>query len=198
MLSTCALHSFWLGSPAAGTSADSGHHSHRWTVYVRGLQDDDLSYIIASVTFGLHSSFAEPTRVCVQPPYEVTETGWGEFAIAITIAFRHPSLPPVHMQHLLRLFPPPTQQPSTARPVMSEQYDELVFDSPSRDVYALVRSGPTQRFASHPFSAWWTTEDVARQESEQLHMLVAVSEKVQERLRRERHRLWKAEHGVRG
>ena len=37
------------------------------------------------VTFGLHPSFAQPLRVCSSPPFEVTETGWGEFDITIAV-----------------------------------------------------------------------------------------------------------------
>ena len=47
----------------------------------------DISYFIEKVEFKLHESFASPVRVYRQPPYEVTETGWGEFAVGITIWF---------------------------------------------------------------------------------------------------------------
>ena len=184
---------FWLGKQPATEPAT---HSHRWTVFVRGLDNDDLSYLIANVTFTLHSSFASPVRIISTPPYEVTETGWGEFAIAIAIHFHHPSLPPVQLSHLLKLFPPPTTPPTTKRPVMSECYDELVFVQPAPDVYEALMSGPVQRFADHPFSAWWTTKEFAREESVQLMKLVEVSEVVKERVRRERHRLWKVEQEI--
>lgn len=35
--------------------------------------------------FQLHNSFENPTRVVEEPPFELTETGWGEFEIGITI-----------------------------------------------------------------------------------------------------------------
>jgi len=79
-------------------------HSHRWTVYLRGVGGEDLTHVIskalsklvspaaqltrlpgAQVTFALHPSFAPPTRTLSEPPYEVTETGWGEFEIGITV-----------------------------------------------------------------------------------------------------------------
>lgn len=37
------------------------------------------------VVFTLHSSFANPTRELVEPPYEVTEHGWGEFEIVVEV-----------------------------------------------------------------------------------------------------------------
>ena len=184
---------FWLGKQPA---SDTATHSHRWTVFVRGLDNDDLSYLIANVTFTLHSSFTNPVRTITQPPYEVTETGWGEFAIAIAIHFHHPSLAPVQLSHLLKLFPPPTIQPTTKKPVMAEVYDELVFHQPTIDVYQLLMSGPVQRFADHPFSAWWTTKEFAREENVQLVKLVEVNEVVKERVKRERHRLWKVEQEI--
>jgi transcription initiation factor IIF auxiliary subunit len=36
--------------------------THRWTVYVRGVNNEDLSYFISHVVFKLHWSFAEPDR----------------------------------------------------------------------------------------------------------------------------------------
>lgn len=37
-------------------------HTHKWTVYVRGINNEDISYFIKSVTFRLHESFAQPNR----------------------------------------------------------------------------------------------------------------------------------------
>jgi transcription initiation factor IIF auxiliary subunit len=44
-----------------GKSAEE-QHSHKWTVYVRGLDNEDMSYFIKRVQFQLHSSFKEPVR----------------------------------------------------------------------------------------------------------------------------------------
>jgi len=79
---------------------------------------------------------------------------------------------------------------------MSEVYDELVFHQPSIDVYGVLQSGPVQRFADHPFSMWWTTKEFAREENVQLLKLVEVNEIVKERVKRERHRLWKVEQEI--
>ena len=73
---------YWLGKKA------DEYHSHEWTVFVRGQNNIDLQEVVESVTFQLHPSFAEPKRVLTEPPYEVTETGWGEFEIGIEIKFR--------------------------------------------------------------------------------------------------------------
>lgn len=88
-------------------------------------------------------------------PYEVTESGWGEFAIGITITFKDESgLDPVHLSHMLKLFPPPGQQASTKKPVMSEAYDEFVFVNPSKEWWDVLQSGPTRKVDNHPLINW--------------------------------------------
>ena len=66
-------------------------HSPLPKVYVRGMECEDLSYFIRKVVFQLHPSFANPVRVVDRPPFEVTETGWGEFEVAIRIYFQDQS-----------------------------------------------------------------------------------------------------------
>ena len=165
-------------------------------MFLRGLENEELSYFIASVTFGLHSSFAQPNRVISTPPYEVTETGWGEFVINITVAFHDAALSPVSLSHLLKLFPPPGIQPTLRKPVMSETYDELVFVHPERSVYERLMSGPVSRFDGHPFSAWWTTKEFAKEENAQILRLAGALEQVRERVVKERHRLWRVEQDI--
>lgn len=64
-------------------------HTHRWTLYVRSPdQAFDLSRAISKVVFQLHPSFPQPTRELNEPPFEVTETGWGEFEASIRIVWK--------------------------------------------------------------------------------------------------------------
>lgn len=78
---------------------------------MRGVNNEDLSYLFKKVVFYLHSSFQNPVRCTFymnkieiyQPPYEIQELGWGEFEIMIEIHFNHPNLPPVQIPHMLRL-----------------------------------------------------------------------------------------------
>ena len=66
--------------------------SHKWCVYIRSpLQQNkenslpkDLSFI-EKVVFALHPSFPRPTRVVTSPPFEVIESGWGEFVIGVQV-----------------------------------------------------------------------------------------------------------------
>ena len=63
--------------------------SHKWTVYVRGATNEDLGVVVKRVIFQLHPSFNNPMRVIDSPPFELTECGWGEFEIAISLFFHN-------------------------------------------------------------------------------------------------------------
>jgi YEATS domain-containing protein 4 len=79
---------FYLGKRAENKNE---YQSHQWTLYLRGLNNEDLSTCIQKVVFQLHPSFAQPIREYTHPPYEVTEKGWGEFEAQIRIYWKDPS-----------------------------------------------------------------------------------------------------------
>eukprot|EP00668_Euglena_longa_P031284 GGOE01040459.1.p1 GENE.GGOE01040459.1~~GGOE01040459.1.p1 ORF type:complete len:264 (-),score=97.81 GGOE01040459.1:248-1006(-) len=134
--------------------------THKWTVYVRGPQNEDLSYFIRRVQFDLHPSFEESTKLVDNPPFEVTETGWGEFEIKIKIFFHEVSEErPLELTHYLKLHSTPfPQSTSTAHggsmrpsllaqnvqkrvPVVAEKYDEVLFVEPVEAFYELLMKG---------------------------------------------------------
>lgn len=82
-------------------------HSHRWTIFVRDpTEAGDPSYFIKKVVFKLHDTYTNPSRTIEAPPFEVTETGWGEFEIAIRIFLAPVSgEKPLQIYHHLRLHP---------------------------------------------------------------------------------------------
>ncbi|KAK2978307.1 hypothetical protein RJ640_017158 [Escallonia rubra] len=129
---------FWLGKKA------SEYQSHKWTVYVRGATNEDLSAVVKRAVFQLHSSFNNPTRVLEAPPFELSEAGWGEFEIAITLHFHSDvSDKPLHLYHHLKLYPEEEAGPmSTKKPVVVESYDEIVFTEPSEGFFARVQNHP--------------------------------------------------------
>ena len=141
---------FWLGRKA------DEFHTHRWNIFVRGVESEDLTYCIKKVVFNLHPSFTNPTRVFEEPPFEVSETGWGEFEVSIRIHFHDPSEQPVDLQHMLKLYPPGTQQPSTKKPVRAELYDELVFHEPTEAFHRRLTTGPVKQLPQHPLQAYYT------------------------------------------
>ena len=101
-----------------------------------------------------------------KPPYEVSETGWGEFEVQIKIHFTDPQERPVTLYHVLKLFHTPgsTTTGSAAaglppgaaaaapgdgstttsavvqgkKTVVSECYDEIVFQEPTQYIHALL------------------------------------------------------------
>jgi YEATS domain-containing protein 4 len=123
--------------------------THEWTLFLRGpnqLDDHLNSLVISKVVFQLHASFAQPTRELTEPPYEVTERGWGEFEAQIRIHWKDPSEQTTIVNHTIKLYPqgtPPTPsatknelvQQSTEKPVLAETYDEVVFTDPTESFF---------------------------------------------------------------
>ncbi|POY73864.1 hypothetical protein BMF94_3034 [Rhodotorula taiwanensis] len=155
---------------------------------------DDISYMIKKVTFKLYETYKNPLRcesdsgrkagrlvppgkltatpllpvtAIEQPPFEVTETGWGEFDIIIKVFFAPESNEkPLTFTHHLKLHPWPvdpilyaqptaTGEPSiptpsdpaaaatplappVLSPVHSWQYEELCFTEPTEAFYAVL------------------------------------------------------------
>ncbi|KAJ1376821.1 hypothetical protein SESBI_49533, partial [Sesbania bispinosa] len=129
---------FWLGKKA------SEYQSHKWTVYVRGATNEDLGVIIKRAVFQLHSSFTNPTRVVESPPFELSEAGWGEFEVAITLYFHSDVCDkPLNLYHHLKLYPEDENSSmSTKKPVVVEFYDEIVFHDPSEALLSRVQNHP--------------------------------------------------------
>lgn len=142
---------WWLGRKA------DEQNSHKWTVFLRGVDCEDLSYLLEKVVFHLHSSFEKPKRVVTRHPFEVTEHGWGEFEVKLQLHFVDPDEPVVEVFHQLRLYPPGSQQPSMKRPVVSEFYDEVVFNRPTDTFTRLLLSPPSSvKVPPHPLRELFT------------------------------------------
>nr|DAD40472.1 TPA_asm: hypothetical protein HUJ06_014795 [Nelumbo nucifera] len=130
--------SFWLGKKA------SEYNSHKWTVYIRGATNEDLGVVIKRAVFQLHPSFNNPTRVVESPPFELSESGWGEFEIAITLYFHSDVCDKqLDLYHHLKLYPEDESGPQTTKkPVVVESYDEIVFSEPSESFFTRVQNHP--------------------------------------------------------
>ncbi|KIK53266.1 hypothetical protein GYMLUDRAFT_77510 [Collybiopsis luxurians FD-317 M1] len=137
-------------------------HTHKWTVAVRSAASapnsdivggaDNLGYFIKRVSFKLHDTYANPTRNIDKPPFEVSETGWGEFEIQIRINFISESgEKAMVLYHHLKLHPwtlagepeiPPLDIAIKAGPVHSWQYDEIVFNDPYQNFLNILTNHP--------------------------------------------------------
>lgn len=71
-----------------GKKREEDGHTHQWTVFLKPFENEDMSTYVRKVIFKLHESYANPNRVIARPPYEVTETGWGEFDLQIKVLFQ--------------------------------------------------------------------------------------------------------------
>lgn len=99
--------------------------------------NEDLSTYVKKVHFKLHESYANPNRILTKPPYEVTETGWGEFEVVIKLYFHDPTERPVTLYHILKLFQSPIVEgeistQDTKKVLVSESYEEIVFQEPTQ------------------------------------------------------------------
>lgn len=118
-----------------GKKREEDGHTHQWTVYVKPYYNEDMSGYVKKVHFKLHESYANQNRIVVKPPYEISETGWGEFEIVIKIHFHDPNERPVTMYHILKLFHSGGTQDLGAeqgKGLVAESYDEIVFQDPTQ------------------------------------------------------------------
>ncbi|GMM38933.1 YEATS domain-containing protein [Saccharomycopsis crataegensis] len=153
-------------------------HTHSWTVFVRDpTKSQDLS-MIKKVVFKLHDTIRNPLRTIESPPFEITETGWGEFEVIIKIFFQPESNEkPVQFYHHLKLHPynPQVGESGGTVPVGSGSgvvnpdgtvesvlYDELMFNEPTEDFFKILTNKP-----GHLLNSKKTTELVYSDELEQ-------------------------------
>ncbi|KAJ2887943.1 NuA4 histone H4 acetyltransferase complex and the SWR1 complex subunit [Coemansia asiatica] len=136
-------------------------HTHKWTVFLRGPNGQDISSFVHKVEFKLHETFVNNNRAFKSPPYEVTETGWGEFEIITKIYFPPSSgEKPISLYHMLKLYPPDSQVQTwpKGKPVNNFFYDELIFSEPTEEFFEMLTkdvSGPEiplKAAGSHTFS----------------------------------------------
>ncbi|KAI8056765.1 yeats family-domain-containing protein [Syncephalis plumigaleata] len=191
-----------VASPLAKLKANESDHTHRWTVQVRGIGDTDLSGFIHSVTFTLHETYANPRREITKPPYEVTETGWGEFDVGIQIQFPPETAEkPVVFYHHLRLHPyeddyavasvsTPTNNGGSGssgsssnsnsanakkKDVQAWCYDELIFHEPTEAMYQLLNAHPSSPLPERRVgNRYWSVQT----ENEELQNLMDAQSKI--------------------
>lgn len=174
---------FWLGKKGTEFA------THKWTLFVRGPSDEDLTYFIEKVVFKLHPSFAQPVREITTPPFEVTEKGWGEFEATIRLHFKDASERPVEFAHVVKLYDG-TPQVAT-RPVVSEVYDEVVFTEPYEDFHAQLTT-PKPPTKGHPLGPYFGTFDDAKD----VEVMVKVSEYVRGQLDAVKNTIARLDHQI--
>lgn len=157
-----------------GKKREEDGHTHQWTVYVQPFRNEDMSTYIKKVHFKLHESYANPNRVLVKPPYEVTETGWGEFEIVIKIFFHDPNERPVTLYHILKLFQTGPDMMGEKKTLVSEFYEEIVFQDPTALMQHLLTN--THEVMHGP---WKHETDFDSKKEETLQNVVTAKSKIQ-------------------
>ena len=120
-------------------------HTHKWKVFVRGVNNEDISYWLRRVQFKLHDTYANSVRMIESPPFEVEETGWGEFEIAIKFYFVPESTEkPQQIWHGLKLHPYHGDIEAQKRDrtmITSVCYEEVLFNEPVEGFYDMLTGG---------------------------------------------------------
>ncbi|KAI5286451.1 NuA4 histone H4 acetyltransferase complex and the SWR1 complex subunit [Ascosphaera acerosa] len=126
----------------AGIPAD---HTHKWRIFVAGVDGADVSYWLKKVQFKLHETYAQCVRNVERPPFEVHETGWGEFEIQVKLYFVPESLEkPQTLWHTLTLHPygeDAEGRKARREVVRSVNYEEVVFNEPVEQFYDTLTGG---------------------------------------------------------
>lgn len=127
-------------------------HTHSWTVFVKGIDDVDITYWLRRVQFKLHESIPNHVRMVEGEkgkPFEIHETGWGEFEITMKLYYvPESSEKPQTLYHHLRLHPygrtEEEREAMKANPeVTSWVYEEQLFNEPYDAFYDILTSGAT-------------------------------------------------------
>ncbi|KAI9055383.1 hypothetical protein LZ554_000340 [Drepanopeziza brunnea f. sp. 'monogermtubi'] len=124
-------------------------HTHSWTVFVKGVDDTDITYWCRKVQFKLHETIPNHLRTieAAAPgePFEVHETGWGEFEVTIKLYYPPESLEkPQTTYHHLYLHPYGTEKEKeemrASGRVRSWQYEEQLFNEPYEQFFEILTS----------------------------------------------------------
>ncbi|KII72246.1 YEATS domain-containing protein 4 [Thelohanellus kitauei] len=113
--------------------------THEWTLYLKPYFNEDFSNFIKKVQFKLHDSYQNNVRDVVEPPYEVHETGWGEFEASIKIFPIDSAEKPIVLYHIIRLFPLNAELVTQDNSIVSEYYDEMVIFEPTGSIYRALQ-----------------------------------------------------------
>lgn len=150
-------------------------HTHIWTIFVRGPQNEDISYCIKKVVFKLHDTYPNATRTVETPPFELTETGWGEFEINIKIHFvEEANEKMLSFYHHLRLHPyynvSPDKPQKPDDEVSSIFYDEIVFNEPNEQFFKTLMSRPGNLLPSNKMDSCVFSRQLEQEEIDRINL----------------------------
>ncbi len=126
-------------------------HTHSWEVFMKGVDDTDITHWLRRVQFKLHESIPNHIRMIDgEPgkPFAVKETGWGEFEITIRLYYVAESGEKAQtLYHHLHLHPygrtdAEKEEMRRSGEVRAWTYEEQIFNEPYETFYEVLTSGP--------------------------------------------------------
>lgn len=105
----------------------------------------DLTHWLKKVQFKLHETYANSSRMVESPPFEVTESGWGEFEVQIKLFFVPEANEKAQtLWHALKLHPFGEGAEGVRErreSVVSQCYEEVLFSEPVEPFYEILTQG---------------------------------------------------------
>lgn len=130
-----------LPHPAFPTQVPDGH-TKGWKVYVRPLANGpDMTTWLKKVQFKLHHTYQDASRTIEAPgPFEVSETGYGEFGVEIRLYFAQESgEKAVYREHYLVLAPYGSDEQRARQEqvneVVAERLETIEFNEPTTEMF---------------------------------------------------------------
>ena len=135
-----------LPHPAYPSPAPEGH-SKGWKVYVRPLPNGpDITTWLKKVQFKLHHTYADASRTIEAPgPFEVSETGYGEFGVEIRLYFAPESgEKAVYREHYLVLGAYGSDEQKARQEkenvIVAERMEVVEFNEPTQEFFKVMTS----------------------------------------------------------
>lgn len=117
-------------------------HTKGWKVYVRPLPNGpDITTWLKKVQFKLHHTYADASRTIEAPgPFEVQETGYGEFGVEIRLYFAQESgEKAVYREHYLCLAPYGSDEQKARQEkdnkIVAERMEMIEFNEPTQEFF---------------------------------------------------------------
>nr|POF07092.1 protein bima [Quercus suber] len=117
-------------------------HTKGWKVYLRPLPNGpDITTWLKKVQFKLHHTYQDASRTIEAPgPFEVSETGYGEFGVEIRLYFAQESgEKAVYREHYLVLAPYGSEEQRAkqeqANEVIAERLETIEFNEPTSEMW---------------------------------------------------------------
>lgn len=159
-------------------------HTHQWRLFFRPFDESDLSLynVIESVTFHLHESFQNAHRNITQPPFEITENGWGEFEAAIDIQFKY-GLNNLQYKHTIVLF---NSDKKPKNSLTHTIFDEIIFVNPPEEAAKALLAPPMN--VPVDWRSRINEKDCLNEEKEQMKKILANLRNLEKKTEEEYHK----------